>query len=223
MNTNPIINPFRDNPLKKQIYINMIKKAIIYVVAILIFSACATAPKTTTNDMATEEPTLKDFKIGEKWTWKWQRSVDGEIRAEGNDFQEVVDFNGVLGFYNGNDTLKIATILNQKPSDTPLYDWPLKVGKKWKFEVEWENNEGTKGKTSQDVEVISFNKVTVAAGKFMAYKIVYTGRITNSRGYNAKIEDIWWYAPIVKKYIKHTQNDGEGLYINELINYSNFQ
>ena len=177
----------------------------------------------TSKPSASEEPSINDFKIGEKWTWKWQRSVEGAIRAEGKDFQEVVDFNGVLGFYNGNDTLKIASTLGQKPSDTPFLDWPLKVGKKWKFEQEWENNEGTKGKTSQDAEVISFSNVTVAAGKFMAYKIVYTGRITNSRGYNAKVEDVWWYAPAIKKYIKHTQNDGAGLYINELINYSSGQ
>ncbi len=154
--------------------------------AVIAFNACTNAPKTTASDTATEEPTITDFKIGEKWTWKWKRSVDGKIRAEGEDFQEVVDFNGDLGFNNGNDTLKIATTLGQKPSDTPFYDWPLKVGKKWKFEVEWENNEGTKGKTSQDVAVVSFNEVSVAAGKFMAYKIVYTGRITNSRGYNGR-------------------------------------
>lgn len=199
----------------------MKKQVLLIFVAAIAFNACTNAPKTTASDTATNEPTITDFKIGEKWTWKWKRSVDGKIRAEGEDFQEVVDFNGDLGFNNGNDTLKIATTLGQKPSDTPFYDWPLKVGKKWKFEVEWENNEGTKGKTSQDVSVVSFNEVSVAAGKFMAYKIVYTGRITNSRGYKADIEDIWWYAPSVKKYIKHTQNDGEGLYINELINYSN--
>ena len=201
----------------------MKKHTILLLMAIMAFNACTNVPKSKATDAATEEPKINDFKIGEKWTWKWKRSVEGEIRAEGEDFQEVVDFNGVLGFANGHDTLKIATTLGQKPSDTPFYDWPLMVGKKWKFEVEWENNEGTKGKTSQDVAVISFDKVTVAAGKFMAYKIEYKGGITNSRGYDAKLEDIWWYAPTIKKYIKHTQNDGEGLYMNELISYSSVQ
>ena len=190
---------------------------------IMAFNTCIMKSQNKTINPATKEPTITDFKIGEKWIWKWKRAVKGEIRAEGEEFQKVVDFNGVLGFYDGNDTIKIATTLGQKQSDTPFYAWPLKVGKKWKFEHEWENNEGTKGKTSQDVEVISFNEVTVTAGKFMAYEIVYTGRITNSRGYNAKIKDIWWYAPKLKKYIKHTQDDGEGQYVNELISYSNGQ
>ncbi|MFK5983680.1 MAG: hypothetical protein QM499_12270 [Flavobacteriaceae bacterium] len=111
--------------------------------------------------------------------------------------------------------------MDAKPSETPLFDWPLEVGKKWKYEVEWVNNEGTTGKTSQNAEIVSFKEETVAAGKFMAYKIEYKGRITNSRGFDGKLEDVFWYAPGIKSYIKHTQDDGEGLYINELIEYSN--
>jgi len=194
----------------------MKKHVIIYLVAMLSFGACNNSSKPS----ATEEPTINDFKIGEKWTWNWKRSVEGVIRAEGEVSEEVVEFNGVLGFDNGNDTVKIATTLGQKPSDTPFCDWPLKMGKKWKFEDKWESNDGTKGKTRQDAEVISFNEVTVAAGKFMAYKIEYSGRTTNTRGFDAKVEDVWWYAPAIKKYIKHTQDDGAGLYVKELINYS---
>lgn len=194
----------------------MKKYTIIYVLAILSFGAC----NTTSKPSASEEPIVSDFKIGEKWTWKWQRSVNGEVQAQGEDYQEVVKYKNTLGFNYGKDTVKIETILNRKPSKTPQYDWPLKVGKKWKYEMEWENNEGTTGKTSQDVEIVSFKEETVAAGKFMAYKIEYKGRISNSRGFDGKLVDVWWYAPAIKTYIKHTQDDGEGLYINELINYS---
>lgn len=220
MKTNTITKPFGEHLLKKQTYSTLLNKALMYVAALMIFSACSSTPKTTAKDRSTEKPTLNDYKIGEKWTWKWQRSVDGEIRAQGEDYQEVVKYKNALGFYYGRDTLAITTVLNEKPSETPRYDWPLKVGKKWKYEMEWKNNEGTTGKTSQDVEIVSYNEETVAAGKFMAYKIVYKGRITNSRGFDGKLEDIWWYAPALKTYIKHIQNDGEGIYINELIKYS---
>ena len=194
----------------------MKKYTIIYVIAILLFSAC----NITSKPSASEEPILSDFKIGEKWTWKWQRSVNGEVKAQGDDYKEVVKYKNTLGFNYGKDTVKIETILNRKPSKTPQYDWPLKVGKKWKYEMEWENNEGTSGKTSQNVKIVSYKEETVAAGKFMAYKIEYKGRISNSRGFDGKLVDVWWYAPAIKTYIKHTQDDGEGLYINELINYS---
>lgn len=191
----------------------MTKKVIFQLTAVLLFlSACSTS--------TTDKPTLNDYKIGEKWIWKWSRSIDGEVRAEGEDIQEVVAYDGELGFWNGVDTVRISTILDRKPSSTPFRDWPLYVGKKWKYESEWENNEGTKGKTSQDVEVVSFEELRVVAGKFVAYKIEYKGMVTNSRGYKGEMTDTWWYSPDLKTYIKHVNNDGYGVYTNELTFYS---
>ncbi len=191
----------------------MIKKRIFQLTAILILlSGCSTS---TTN-----KPTLIDYQIGEKWVWNWKRIVEGEIRAQGEDIQEVVDYHGELSFWNGVDTVLISKTLDQKQSSTPFRDWPLFVGKKWKYESEWENNEGTKGKTSQDVEVVSYEELNVEAGNFMAYKIEYKGMVTNSRGYKGEMSDTWWYSPELKTYIKHVNNDGYGIYTNELIHYS---
>ncbi|HYX09201.1 MAG TPA: hypothetical protein VE912_20880 [Bacteroidales bacterium] len=188
------------------------RKVLFLLPVVLIFIGCITS---TTN-----QPTLNDYKIGEKWVWNWKRTIEGEVRAKGEDIQEVVNYNGVLGFWNGVDTVRISAVLNQKQSSTPFRDWPLYVGKKWKYESEWENNEGTKGKTSQDAEVVSFEELNVAAGKFMAYKIEYRGIVTNSRGYKGEMSDTWWYAPDLKTYIKHINNDGYGVYSNELTSYS---
>lgn len=191
----------------------MTKQLILpFAAVLLVLSSCAPSQ--------TDKPTLKDYTPGETWVWKWNRSVDGTVRAEGEDFQEVVDYNGQPGFWNGTDTIPVATTLNQKQSSTPFRDWPLYVGKQWKFESEWENNEGTKGKTSQDVKVVAFEPLQVAAGEFMAYKIEYQGMVTNSRGYKGAMSDTWWYAPDLKTYIKHINDDGYGLYTNELTAYS---
>jgi len=194
----------------------MTKKVLFQFTAVLLLiSSCSTSK--------TDKPTLNDYKIGEKWIWKWSRSVEGEVRAEGEDIQEVVDYNGDLGLWNGIDTVKVSTTLDQKLSSTPFRSWPLHVGKKWKYESEWENNEGTTGKTSQDVEIVSYEELNVEAGKFMAYKIEYKGIVTNSRGFKGKMSDTWWYSPDLKTYIKHINNDGYGIYINELTYYSKVQ
>jgi len=190
----------------------MMKKVLFLLTAILMFTGCTTS--------TTDKPTLKDYKIGEKWVWNWKRTIEGKVRAQGEDFRKVVDYHGTLGFWNGNDTVRISKILDQKQSSTPFRSWPIYVGKKWKYESEWENNEGTKGKTSQDAEVVSFEEVKVPAGKFMAYKIEYKGMVTNSRGFKGKMSDTWWYAPALKTYIKHLNNDGYGIYTNELTYYS---
>jgi len=55
----------------------------------------------------------------------------------------------------------------------------------------------------------------------MAYTIKYKGKITNSRGYSADTEDVWWYAPSLKNFIKLTQTQDDFLYVEELIKYSN--
>lgn len=185
---------------------------IINITLILIFTSCASTK--------TSEPIVKDYQIGEKWTWKWERKVKGEVRAEGEDLQEVVKYNGTLGLWNGVDTIQIPIAANKNQGSAPFRNWPLEVGKKWKYVSEWENNEGTTGKTSQDVEIVSFEELNVEAGKFMAYKIEYKGIVTNSRGFKGEMTDIWWYSPKLKTYIKHINDDGYGLYINELISYS---
>ncbi|MEQ8365059.1 MAG: hypothetical protein RH948_19450 [Cyclobacteriaceae bacterium] len=80
--------------------------------------------------------------------------------------------------------------------------------------------DGTTGNQSQNPEVLSFKEETVEAGTFMAYAIKYTGKTSNSRGYNAEEEEVWLYAPTVKNFIKLTQSQGDFLYIEELIEYS---
>ncbi|EAY31332.1 hypothetical protein M23134_04165 [Microscilla marina ATCC 23134] len=116
----------------------------------------------------------------------------------------------------------MADILNKKKSDTPYRSWPLKVGKKWKYESKWTNESGEKGITSQDAEVISFEELNLPAGKFMAYKIKYVGYIQNYQvGGKGKVTDTFWYSPKLKQNIKHIQEGGGGFrYTSELINYT---
>ena len=110
----------------------MRKRVLISMPLVLIFFSCASTK--------TSEPIVKDYQMGEKWTWKWERKVEGEVRAEGEDIQEVVKYNGTLGLWNGVDTLEIPIATNKNQSSTPFRNWPLKVGKKWKYESQWENN-----------------------------------------------------------------------------------
>jgi len=201
----------------------MTKSIFFYFAALMIFNSCAIIPpKSNTDSLSqtiTDKPTLEDYKVGEKWTWI-EKSVAGEkIRWEGEDRLEVVAFKGSLGFWNGADTFLISTRLPQETSSTPFRDWPLAVGKKWKYESDWKNAEGTPMKTSQDVEVVSYGEVTVLAGRFMAYKIEYKGTITNSIGGSAKIKEAFWYAPTLKTNIRHVQDDGYGSYVLELYDY----
>ena len=186
--------------------------------ALVIFSACS-GP---TNSGITEQPTQADYQLGEKWVWRYKGvTTEGEVRSDGKDTREIISVDGVLGMTIGNDTIPLTDIVKPDESETPKYAWPLEVGKKWKYENHWTSQDGTTGTQSQDAEVLSYREEKVEAGTFMAYTIKYTGKITNSRGYSADEEEVWLYAPAVKNFIKLTQMQGDFLYVEELIEYSN--
>lgn len=192
----------------------MTKNIILQFTFILLFLASC-------KPSSTNKPTLEDYKVGEQWTWKWESATNGKVRGKGEDIRKVVNYKGSLGLWNGSDTLNMADILNKKQSDTPYRSWPLKVGKKWKYESKWTNESGDKGITSQDAEVISFEEIKLPAGKFMAYKIKYVGYVQNYQaGGKGKVTDTFWYAPKLRQNIKHVQEGGGGFrYTSELIGY----
>lgn len=167
------------------------------------------------------QPTLADYQPGETWVWKYKGvTTDGEVRSDGIDKRMIVQMNEGLGMTIGNDTIPLADIVKPDESETPKYDWPLEVGKTWKYENNWTSQDGTTGTQSHQAVVLSYQEETVEAGTFMAYTIKYTGNTTNSRGYNAEEEEIWLYAPAVKTFIKLTQIQGDFNYVEELIEYS---
>lgn len=167
------------------------------------------------------QPTLADYKVGEKWVWKFKGVTNaGVIRAEGIDIKEVVEENNELKMVIGTKSVPLTDVVVKEESNTPRYSWPLQVGKQWKFEQSWTSQDGTQGKTSQSAEVLSYKEITVEAGSFMAYEIKYTGKITNSTGFSAETVDIHWYAPKVKSFIKLMQIQGDYTYIEELTEYS---
>jgi len=193
------------------------KNKILILLVVTIFSAC----NNTTKSDTTNQPTLADYNVGEKWVWKYKGvTTEGEVRSDGKDTREVVSVDGVLSMTIGKDTIRVTDIVKPEQSETLKYDWPLEVGKKWKYENNWTSQDGTSGNQSQDAEVLSYQEETVEAGTFMAYTIEYKGKTTNSRGYSADEKEVWLYAPAVKNFIKLTQNQGDFLYIEELIEYS---
>ena len=196
------------------------KNQILLLLALVLFSACNNSTKSNTS----KQPTITDYQLGEKWVWKYKGvTSEGEVRSDGTDIREIVSFEGALGMTVGKDTIPVTEIVKPEVSETPKYDWPLEVGKKWKYENKWTSQDGTTGNQSQNAEVLSYQEETVKAGTFMTYTIKYTGKTTNSRGYNANETEVWLYAPAVKNFIKLTQNQGDFHYEEELIEYSKSQ
>ena len=193
--------------------------ALLVILALLILSACNTSVKPITAN----EPTIKDYVVGEQWEYTYKSTSEGKIMNEGKTTKEVVVYKNGLGFLYGKDTVQITNPSSEK-SATPNKDWPLEVGKKWRYESEAPNGVGDRMTIKQDAEVISYGDVTVKAGTFKAFKIVYTGTVRNHKysKTGGPSNDVWWYAPALKSYIKHTQDNGDVStysYVNELSKY----
>jgi hypothetical protein len=190
------------------------KYLVFYICIVLSGFVGATTP------ISTQQPTKADYNEGEKWIWKYKGvTTNGEIRANGKDTKKIITQNGVLSMLTNTATIPIANIVKPNQSKTARYSWPLHVGKKWVFEEHWTSEDGTKGSTIQDAEILSFKEESVEAGTFMAYTIKYKGKISNSRGYSADTEDVYLYAPKLKTFIKLTQRQKDYLYVEELIKY----
>ena len=193
------------------------KYHVIALLSFIALSACNNAE----NNVITQQPKVSAYSPGEKWIWKYKGiTTSGEVRSEGTDTRVIIENNGELAITIGEDTIPVAEIVKPDESKTPKYDWPLKVGKTWKYENNWTSQDGTTGKQSQDAKILSFKEETVEAGTFMAYTIQYKGEITNSRGYSASVDEIWIYAPKVKNFIKLTQKQDDFTYQEELIEYT---
>lgn len=191
-------------------------KSLFAILAIFVIGGCTY----TTNIDSFNQPKLNDYSLGEKWTWEFKGVTEqGVIRADGIDSREVVEEDGALTIRSSKSSVPVADIVQPDLSETPRYHWPLEVGKTWVYESHWTSEDGTTGKTVQDVEVIYYQKETVKAGTFMAYTIVFDGKVTNSRGYNAATKEVIVYAPNVKNFIKLTQIQDGYRYVEELAEY----
>ncbi len=169
----------------------------------------------------TLQPTLADYNEGEKWVWQYKGVTgSGEVRAHGTDTKKIISNNGELFMVTASRTLPLSELVKPDNGQGARYNWPLQVGKTWTYEDHWESEDGTRGATIQDAEVLSFKPETVAAGTFMAYTIQYKGVMTNTRGYSASTEDIHVYAPALKTFIKLTQIQDDYLYVEELVEYA---
>ena len=168
-------------------------------------------------------PSAADFQEGEQWTW---RRVDELTKLETAVVgRQTVQKDGALAFLG---TSKRYYTLDQIYKGRMGWrEWPLEVGKAWKYKFQWSSPTGEPGATSQDVKVVAYEKISVPAGTYMALRIEYKGswNMTDFAGrhWAGEVNDTWWYAPEVKADVKHTfvtyGRHGSEQWISELMSY----
>jgi hypothetical protein len=209
----------------------MTNKILSFVATIIVlFSVNAFA-------QGTDKP---DVHVGDRWSWQHTNGLANEkdlTRIE--DIIEVSD-NEIRTRVRvkGKSESGIATYTREwNPTDVIYaqydpnlkeYAFPLEVGKKWKSSADKRLfSNGKHGKFFLEGEVVAFEKVTVPAGTFDAYKInvALDASGTDEDANIGNTVETYWYAPSVKRYVKYEntfKRDGRvrSKDIYELLEYS---
>lgn len=129
----------------------------------------------------------------------------------------AVTSEGIEGTEDG-EPLRLTRDLNvidsprTRESNPRLLVFPLAVGKQWQFESDWEfKPKSSKGTYSVNVEVVSYEKVSVVAGEFEAFKLVARETLggTSPLGtkYVGQATRTYWYAPTARAVVKSVSHN----------------
>jgi hypothetical protein len=186
----------------------MIKSVGIFAVTIFVLFASYVFAQST------DKP---DIHVGDRWSWQHTNGLANE-----KDFTQIEDIVGVSDNeistrvrVKGKPGSGIATYTREwNPVDVISAQYspylkeltfPFDVGKKWDGSADkMLYSNGKHGKFFLKAEVVAFEKVTVPAGTFDAYKInvVLDASGTDEDANIGNTVETYWYAPSVKRYVK---------------------
>jgi len=146
---------------------------------------------------------------------QWHFAAYGSVpTAEPNRVWRIVSVTTeeIAGTENG-EPLRLTPELNvlESPrsleSNPRLLSFPLAVGKRWRFASDWLfKQKGSRGRIEVDVAVLGHETVTVPAGRFDAFKLQATGRLSGTSPadsrYDATTTTTYWYSPEARAIVK---------------------
>lgn len=160
-----------------------------------------------------EQPNVK---AGDQWQFVVYYSVPSTKPNRAWMITSVTSV-GIAGTENG-EPLLLTPELNvlhsprDKYSNPKALSFPLEVGKHWRYASDWVfKPKGSNGGSIVDVAVISFEKVSVPAGEFDAFKLVakeiISGTSPIGSQYNAEASTTYWYAPAARAIVKSERHN----------------
>jgi len=167
------------------------------------------------------------LKPGDEWAFRWESPAGNGTYVWSVDRDEVVD--GVpyyvikTGtremFYRkadrafSHETVDGKVVVKYTPARL-LYSWPLEVGKTWEQSVRRERP--VDRQTTERVNTVTVEAeetVTVPAGTFKTFKLVYRNKSTGAIQYEE------WYSPETKGPVRLRERLASGVQVRELLTF----
>ena len=195
-----------------------------FVSALLMLTGClgATAGLAQAAGEKAEAPQIK---VGDRWKTEQKDKRTGNKESDTTRTVTAVSANIIEGAEN-DGAFKMTVELNLLESSTTVItgdakflSFPIEVGKKWNFKYNYASkiNQG-KGRSQLEAEVVAYEKVTVPAGSFDAFKIEAKGFWNNDAARsNGRSKSVYWYAPAARAVVRTEYEDGYNNWVRELI------
>lgn len=166
-----------------------------------------------------------DVHVGDSWTYSKKDGFDGTVIVEYT--HKIVQLEGaeitvrlsnagakntqVIYFTREWNTLDLGN--TQFIPNFPRFDFPLSIGKNWSKDFKVKNANGTYASGHLHAKIEAEEDVTVPAGTFHCFKIVYANDTvaSDSQSTSSKTNIIIWYSAEVNNIVKsETTRTAEG-------------
>lgn len=196
----------------------------IYFIKIAVLTCLSAIFNYASAQALAERP---QYKVSDSWTFEHRDGYTGNVTGKSTRTIKSISDDKIEYDINGDPATSDISgnpISDKKvDSDKPqLYlQFPLEVGKSWKFDNGWHNKEGGwKGNQTYSVKVVSLEKITVPAGEFETYRLEAKGFFNNTTAnFSGAQTTIYWYSPLLRRVIKTEYKGANNKNMTQLIEY----
>lgn len=164
-----------------------------------------------TGSALAQKADLPDIRVGDQWQFVEYYASPSTMPNRVWAITSVTAMD-VEGRENG-EPLRMTRELNVRESPRNKYSnpralsFPLEVGKRWHYVSDWMfKPKGSKGSIAADVAVVGYEKVTVPAGEFDAFKLTaretLSGTSPIDSQFAGEVIRTYWYAPEARAVVK---------------------
>ena len=159
------------------------------------------------------------WNVGDKWTFTGDGSIE-VIKADQNGYVlKFSDKNCLFErqecsaiFFDKSTRNRANTVKGEKGKKyneglSKIFDFPLSVGKQWKWNYPGIAQDGWGGSRSVDIyenyRVLGWEDIGVRAGQFKAFSLEYVRyNVFPSGSKSQEIKHLYWYSPDAKYFVK---------------------
>lgn len=164
-------------------------------------------------------------RVGDSWRWVRSDRRTGLKEWEGSRTVTAVSADRIEAAENDGPAvltgqLHVVETANWKREPAARFiDYPLAVGKKWKFQyLQSSKTSRAVSRWEYEAEVVGLEKVKVPAGEFDAFKVVAKGYFTNQHNTNSGYAQVTtWYAPAARTSVRTEFVEGRTDNVTELV------